>query len=146
MTYSIEASRQGRERLKPIVFSLRPEAQWTLETPEHVWRADVTSLLRWLSDIVISRGLEERWVYDVGSSMAALEFTILENFDLLIRTTKVPETHGKSIVPDWIRTWAQEFDKDGLRLKEALEEARRISRKFKTPLSEEVIREREGRR
>ena len=49
-------------------------------------------------------------------------------------------------VPDWIRKWAEEFGEDGLTLEEAIEEARRISRKFKTPLSEEVIAEREERR
>jgi len=49
-------------------------------------------------------------------------------------------------VPEWIRKWAEEFEKDGVTLEEAIEEARRISRKFKTPLSEEVIAEREERR
>ncbi len=49
-------------------------------------------------------------------------------------------------VPNWIRKWAEELEKAGVRLKGGIEEARRISRKFKTPLSEEVIAEREERR
>jgi len=52
----------------------------------------------------------------------------------------------RRIVPDWIRKWAKEFERDGVALEAAIEEARRISRKFKTPLSEEIIAEREERR
>ena len=51
-----------------------------------------------------------------------------------------------SAIPDWIRGVAKEFDDDGFTLEETIEEARRISRKFKTALSNEVIAEREGRR
>lgn len=49
-------------------------------------------------------------------------------------------------VPEWIRKWAKELEEAGVRLKGGIEEARRISRKFKTPLSQETIAEREERR
>ena len=49
-------------------------------------------------------------------------------------------------VPNWIREWAMEFEKDGISLEEAIAEARRISRGFKTALSDEIIAEREARR
>lgn len=54
--------------------------------------------------------------------------------------------HLRRAVPEWIRKWAKELEEAGVRLKGGIEEARRISRKFKTPLSEEIIAEREERR
>ena len=57
--------------------------------------------------------------------------------------TPAPTPHP---VPAWIRRWAAEYEGDGVTLAQALEESRRISRKFKTPLSRDIIRERrEGR-
>jgi len=49
-------------------------------------------------------------------------------------------------VPNWIREWGREFEKDGVSLEEALGEARQVSRSFKTALSDEIIAEREARR
>jgi hypothetical protein len=68
---------------------------------------------------------------------------IAEDLEALMEQLRFPP---KRSVPDWIRKWAEEFEKDGVTLEEAVEEARRISRKFKTPLSEEIIAEREERR
>ncbi len=47
-----------------------------------------------------------------------------------------------SKVPQWIKDIAKKYGKDAC----SIEEARRISLKFKTPLSEEIIAEREASR
>lgn len=70
----------------------------------------------------------------------------LLNFDILHPPRHEGVEPRARAVPNWIREWAKEFEKDGVTLEEAIEEARRISRKFKTPLSEDVISEREERR
>ncbi|MBI3989103.1 MAG: hypothetical protein HY347_05750 [candidate division NC10 bacterium] len=68
---------------------------------------------------------------------------IAEALEALMEQLRFPL---KRAVPNWIQKWAEELEKAGVRLKGGIEEARRISRKFKTPLSEEIIAEREERR
>lgn len=68
---------------------------------------------------------------------------IAEDLEALMEQLHFPL---KRPVPHWIREWAKELEKAGVRLKGGIEEARRISLKFKTPLSQEVIAEREERR
>ncbi len=68
---------------------------------------------------------------------------IPEALETLMEHLRFPSAHA---IPDWIRKWAEELEKDGVTLEEALEEARRIGRKFKVSLSEEIIAEREERR
>ena len=67
----------------------------------------------------------------------------VEDLEALMEQLRFPP---KRAVPDWIRKWAEELERAGVRLKGGIEEARLISRKFKTPLSEEIIAEREERR
>lgn len=68
---------------------------------------------------------------------------IAEDLEALMEQLHFPP---KRAVPDWIRKWAEELEKAGVKLKGGIEEARQISRKFKTPLSEEIIAERKERR
>jgi len=49
---------------------------------------------------------------------------------------------SKPNIPEWIRKWADEMAGEAY----SLEEFRRMSKNFKTPLSEEVIAEREEQR
>lgn len=86
---------------------------------------------------------EEREEYARTLQEAEAWKEITEDLEALMEQLYFPL---KRAVPDWIRKWAEELEKAGVRLKGGIEEARRISRKFKTPLSEEIITEREERR
>lgn len=89
----------------------------------------------------IYRGKEEQEEYNRTSQETLKE--IAEDLEALMEQFRFPP---KRAVPDWIRKWAEELEKAGVKLKGGIEEARQISRKFKTPLSEEIIAEREERR
>ena len=148
MSYFAKASKQVTAPLNPVIFSLRPESQWTLDKPKDFEYVAVRDPLLIPPDVVVSRRVEDRWVYDIGSSLVRPDFGTLDNFDLLLPTREILKTERRAEreIPNWIRKWGEEFEADGMSLEEALEEARRVSRKLRTPLSEEVIAEREGRR
>lgn len=144
MSYTPRHFRQPMHQSNFGLFPLDPETQWTIGKPGHFLYAKVRDFPSSVEDLVVSRGVEERWIYEFGSSVVRPDPGILENFDIIILRRDV-ERRAKRPIPGWIRKWAEDFEKEGISLEHALVEARQISRKFKTPLSEEVIAEREGR-
>lgn len=67
---------------------------------------------------------------------------IIEEAEIMSEELSIPKLR-KTLVPDWILELAKGFEGDEVILEQALEESRRISKKFKTPLSGEIIAERE---
>ena len=132
----------------PVVFLLRPEAQWKPEAPRRVEDLLSENLLLERLDLLVSTSLQDRWAYIFSSSLAPSDLMRLNNFNLLFSGMEITQAQTKTqrAIPDWILGWAMEFKKDGLTVEEAIQEARRISRKFKTPLSAEIIADREERR